>query len=41
MPTQYYCKDCGAEIKEDSVFCRACGAKLSDVGKAKAEKSKP
>lgn len=25
-----YCKNCGKEISDDSVFCQFCGKKLND-----------
>ena len=29
-PTVYHCPSCGAEGMEDAMFCRRCGAKLSE-----------
>lgn len=34
-----YCKDCGAENKDNSIFCRSCGKKLSKIHSMNTDKN--
>lgn len=33
MTSEYYCQNCGSEIKPSDTVCPKCGKNLSDVGK--------
>lgn len=33
MVTEYYCNNCGSEIKPSDTVCSKCGKNLSEVGK--------